>query len=184
MRESQLDINDLYHQLLSGNGMIKEQLFSALAGRFRLITRQRIRNRDDAAEVVQKALMTVAEKYKEIEIKTSFAAWANQVLNNKILDHYRAQGRSVDRLVPLDESGQKLSNPGSDPDMIRRLIDCLREVRQKNTGFGRALVLHYQGFTVTEMCEKVGVERDRFYKVLSAARKLLRMCLDSEGPDR
>jgi RNA polymerase sigma factor (sigma-70 family) len=176
-----LDINSLHSQAQSGNEAAQEQLFSVLAGRFRLVTRQRIRNRDDAAEVVQKALMTVAEKYKEVEIETSFAAWANQVLNNKILDHYRAQGRNTERLVPLEDSGSEIASPPSDPDMIRRLVECLKIVRAANKRFGRALVLHYQGFTVVEMCESLGVERSRLYKVLSAARKQLRMCLDSEG---
>lgn len=178
-----MGINDIYSQLISGNEAVKKQFFSMLTGRFRLITRQRIRNRDDAAEVVQKALMTVAEKYRDIEIETSFAAWANQVLNNKILDHYRAQGRRSERLVPLEESGQGLANPVSDPDMKRRLVDCLKKVREANKRFGRVLVLHYQGFTVVEICERMGVDRTRQYKDLSKARALLRTCLANGEQD-
>jgi RNA polymerase sigma factor (sigma-70 family) len=179
-----LDINDLYNQLQSGNKEAEEELFSALTGRFRLITRHSIQNRDDAAEVVQKALMTVAEKYRDVEIETSFVAWANRVLNNKILDHYRAQGRQSERLVPLDESGQGLVSPVSDPDMKRRLVDCLKKVREANKRFGRALVLHYQGFRVVEICERMGVDRSRLYKDLSKARTLLRKCLDSGESDQ
>lgn len=134
--------------------------------------------------MVQKALMTVAEKCRVIEIETSFVAWANSVLNNKILDYYRSQGRRSDRLVSLSEFGLESVNPTSDPDMERKLLYCLKKVVQANVQFGRALVLHYQGFSVLELCEKMKIDRDRLYKHLSRARALLRKCLDGEGTDR
>ena len=76
-----LGINKLHSQLCSGDNTAEERLFSTLSERFKLFARQRVRNEQDAEEIVQDALTTIARRYKEIDFQTSFAAWQIQAWN-------------------------------------------------------------------------------------------------------
>ena len=177
-----LDIDDLHRQSLTGDKQQEKRLFEFLAGRFRLIARHSIRNRDDAAEVAQNALMAVTENYRTAEVRTSFAAWSNSILRNKIVDYYRALGRSSNQTVSMDDSTPEPIDPPQDSEMRRRLLDCLKYVRKVNVQFGRVLVLHYQGFRTAEVCRKLNVSSERLYKILFRARAALRTCLNDGAP--
>ena len=86
-----MELSDLLHEAVSGDLTAEQKLFAFLAARFDVFAQQRIWARDDAQDVVQDALATIAAKYKTVEIETSFVAWAHQVLSNKIMDYVKVQ---------------------------------------------------------------------------------------------
>ena len=172
-----LSINEIYELARTGDRSAEERLFERLRARFRLFAEHKIREAQDAEEVVQDALLTVAEKYKDIEFEVSFAAWAHQVLNNKLLSFYKSQSRRVKRQTPMIEEGSVPPPPQADPLFESQLLDCLRKVCLANPRHARILNLHYHGYSVAEICERLGLTRTNFYSILSRARSMLENCL-------
>lgn len=176
-----MEINELQAIARAGDRSAEDELFARLIARFRLFARQRIRNEADAEEVIQDTLKTIFEKYREIDFESSFAAWAYQVLTYKLKTYLSTRTRR-DRKLEEERSrlgGRAAAN--AEPDLERRLQDCLRQVNRANQRHARILNLHYHGYTVAEICARLQLTRTNFYTILSRARTMLADCLDKGG---
>lgn len=172
-----MDINSLQNAARHGDRTAENDLFQYLHARFRLFAQRKLRDREDAEEVVQDALKTVLEKYREIEFEISFAAWAYRVLENKILTFHRTRKRRQEHQEDLARRAGSSERDRSDGDLEVRLLECLRKLNEVNRRHARILVLKYQGFSVSEICERLGITRTNLYTLLSRARSLLELCL-------
>jgi RNA polymerase sigma factor (sigma-70 family) len=168
----------LHKEARTGDADAEERLFEYLSARLRLFVLQRVRNEQDCEEIVQEALRTILEKYKDIEFQKSFAAWAYRVLENKILAHFKAKRLEEKKLAHVTgHMGQRRSaNP--DATLETKLLECLHKLGDVNRRYARILNLHYQGYTVTEICEKLNLTHTNLYTILSRARSLLLTCLE------
>ena len=81
-------------------------------------------------------------------------------------------------MVPMAEDNNPDRSSATDPSFKRRLLDCLKKVNQTNTRHARILNLHYQGYTVTDICGKFKITRNNVYIILSRARLMLKVCLE------
>jgi RNA polymerase sigma-70 factor (ECF subfamily) len=175
-----VDINTLHSVACKGDRQAVEELFEVLSSRFRLFVHHKIRNRTDAEEVVQEALMTVYAEYNRITFRASFSAWACKVLDNRILNYLRKKQREsqrIDRGVNLRPNSMAAS-VGADPDLRRRLLDCLQKLCKRNIRYARILNLHYQGYKTGEICSRMNVKQETLYSALSKARSMLENCLE------
>jgi RNA polymerase sigma factor (sigma-70 family) len=173
-----LDINELHNQARGGRDQAENRLFDRLTARFRYFTQQKIIDRQDADEIVQEALLTIAAKYKEMEFRVSFAAWAYQVLENKILGYYRQKHSRGKKVVSQEKEKGIEAKHTPDPELKRRLLICLRKISKVNTRHARVLNLHYQGYSVDEICRRLEVTKANLYSILSRVRSLLHLCLE------
>lgn len=175
-----MNLNTLHKEAAAGNEASKSRLFEQLTVSFRLITQQRIRNRQDAEEVAQEALKTIAEKQMALMIETSFAAWAHKVLEHKLMDFYKS--KRVRSITENDLSEQEVptARVDVDPALVAQLHGCLKMVFQSNKRYARVLALHYQGFETVEICRKLSITSGNMYMMLSRARTSLAACLDGE----
>ena len=174
---SALNINSLCARACDGDRSAEDDLLQLLTVSFRLMAQQRIWDEHDAEEVVQDALVTITAKFRGIEFETSFSAWAYRVLSNKILDFVKkkqARRNLMDRLQ--QETGHE-STWQPDTDLRDRLIGCFRKLHEGNQRHARILNLHYQGYSTTEICRKLGITQNHFYVLLSRARTALDECL-------
>ena len=171
-------LDQLYVQSTAGDSAAREELFQSLSGRFLTIAQRKIGNREDAEEVAQKALMTVAEKHRQVTIESSFAAWALKVLNNKIGDYYRATGRERERHGTVPDIERHPTNWTPNPRLEGKLLMCLRKISRVHIRMGRILNLFYQGYNTNEVCGKLDCTPNNSYKLLSKARALLKHCLE------
>jgi RNA polymerase sigma factor (sigma-70 family) len=176
MAESEL--NALYRLVQDGDASAEERLFQGLGERFGYFAQQRVGNVQDAEELVQESLMVIAEKYREIEITASFTAWAYKILENKLLYYYRTKKNRAGRFVALEDAVPSPDSSTSDPSFKRRLLLCLKRINRINTRFARLLNLQHQGYTVEDMCDKLGTTRNAIYIILSRARSMLKTCLE------
>ena len=121
-----MDLNTLHSAACTGDDRAVERLFEVLSSRFRLFAHHKIRNRADAEETVQKALMSIAAEYGNITFSTSFAAWACKVLDNRILDYLRRRQRESKRTAPGINGNPESMQLGvsTDPNLKRRLLGC------------------------------------------------------------
>jgi RNA polymerase sigma factor (sigma-70 family) len=174
-----LRINDLYNEARAGDDTAERQLFELLLDRFQLFAHQKVWSRQDAEDIVQNALVTVSTEYRDLEITSSFAAWAHKVLENKFLAYLKTKRRQQGRGVDLDSTDFEPADWTPDPSLKRRLLDCLKKVGQGSRRYARILNLHHLGFSRDEVCERLSMSRDQTYVVMSRARSRLKDCLDN-----
>jgi RNA polymerase sigma factor (sigma-70 family) len=172
------DINTLYQQVSAGDSTATEQLFCLLGVSFRMFVRHRVMNGQDCEEIVQDALTTIAEKYRQVQIESSFAGWAYKVLNNKVLDYYKSKRVRAAKTTPMEMAEPDLIGTITDLQLKTKLLDCLRKIHGANSFHARALNLHYQGYSTEEICTRLGIAANNFYVMLSRARTMLRVCLE------
>lgn len=172
-------INALHARAVRGDVLSEERLFEELLVRFLYIANQRVWDAAEVEDVVQDALAAVHREYREVSIRESFAAWAHRVLDNRIRGHVQKKVRR-DRIRE-----ERAGNPGGfahrapDPDLRRRLLDCLRRLGRWSVKYARALNLSHQGYRTDEICERLGITSNHLYVILSRARSMLRACLET-----
>ena len=178
-----MDLNSLQVKARQGDRQAEERLFQYLHVNFRLFAQHRVWNAEDSEEVVQDALKTIVIKYKDLEVETSFAAWAHGVLIRKILDYVKVkQLRAAHRAEtsnPVHWHGQA----PPDPALKSRLLDCLKKVSRIHRQHARVLTLHYQGYSTSEICQRLKVKTGNFYVMLSRARIQMARCLETGAVD-
>lgn len=173
-----LNIDESYKAAKKGDKAAEERFFQLLTARYRLFITRKIWDKEDAEELMQESLMTVLSKYKDIEQVDNIAAWAHKVMNNKILNYFRTKSLHGKK---LDEVREGIINSDSfyqETDLEKRLLKCLKKIGQTNLRHARILNLHYQGFSVQEICSKLEVSRNNLYSILSRARSMLVHCLE------
>jgi RNA polymerase sigma factor (sigma-70 family) len=172
-------LTDLCERARTGDTLAETQLLERLTARFRYFARQRIWNAADADELVQEALVVICREYKGLTITQSFAAWAWKVLDNRILAYIRSQAarnRRIDRDAP---DADAFAAPASDPEVRRRLIDCLGRIGKVNQRYARVLNLHTQGYGTEEICARMELKPNTLYSLLHRGRAMLRSCLET-----
>jgi RNA polymerase sigma factor (sigma-70 family) len=173
-----LYINALYDEARNGDKADEDRLFHSLSVSFRLFVRQRVRDEQDGYEIVQEALMIIARKYRQIDIQTSFSAWAYKILEHILLRHYRSKHTREKVFSSASDGNVPLASWKPDPTLKSRLLDCLRKVSKARVRHARILTLHFQGYSTKEICGKLDISSNNFYAMLSRARKMLETCLE------
>ncbi len=177
---AELDLNKLYLQAKNSEPGAEKVFFEALSARFSLFLLRRIRNKQDREEIAQNALMYIGSEYKSIEIKLSFAAWAYKVLDFRIKAFLKTRSRTDKREIVMTDSdwADSTPSPDCDPDLKRRLLDCLGKIGRANLKYARILNLKNQGHETETICTKLKVTPSNYYSILSRARTLLAHCLE------
>jgi RNA polymerase sigma-70 factor (ECF subfamily) len=173
---SLMNMNELHSLARGGDKSAESEMYRRLRVSFLLFLRQKIRDQKDAEDVVQEALLAIADNQGKIEFETSFSAWAYKVLENMVLRHYRSKGRRENVFVAMDgDCPELLHKP--DPDLRARLLHCLRELSRTRCRHAQIIHMHVQGLSVPEICAAMNVTSNNLYVMLLRARSLLEECL-------
>ena len=178
-----MTITELYDLAKSGDKPAEDELFRHLLVSFRMIVQHQVWSRSDGEEVVQEALMVIADKYAEIDIKSSFAGWCHGVLNNKILDYVKLKQLRREKADDfLRQQPATNANP-PDPVLRDRIKKCFTKICGSHPQHARILNLKTQGFTTDEICQRLKMTRNNCYVTLSRARRMLEACLFHKEED-
>lgn len=174
-----MDIEALQVAARNGDKQAEGKFLQHLTARFRLFTQLKITEREEAEDVCQDALTTILSKYKQTDFDVGFGAWAHGVLQKKILNYYRSKATHERKMSELaaTQTGPAISEP--DALLESRLLECLRKIHAVHRRHARILNLNYQGFSVDHICRKLAVTRTNLYSLLSRARDMLELCLDT-----
>jgi len=177
-----MSINALHDAVRRGEPNAERALLAKLSERFLYFVQHKIEDRDVCHDIVQEALITVARKYRDMTFETSFAAWAHNIVLNKVMESHRKNKRSSERFTRMPDDID-VSVPVNTPDPLleSRLIDCLRRINSASNRQARILNLRYQGFKTDEIATRMKMTRNAIYMTLSRARSLLRMCLEERS---
>lgn len=176
-----MNINELHTKAISGDKAAETELFSILSARFQLIVHKRLWNRIDAEEVAQEALTVTFKEYKSASYASDFVSWAYKVLDNRMLAYFQNVKRNIDRKKSMANYTIRSqdSRYQPDPELGRRLLDCMKKLGQSNIRYARVLNYTYQGFSSEQICQRLKITRTNLYSILSRARSLLGFCLET-----
>ena len=179
-----MDIEKLYLNSRNGCQVSENKLFQILSARFHYLAKLKIRDEMDAEEIAQESMATVAKKYKDIIIESSFSAWVQRILELDILNYYKKSGRR--KRISNEELQNENSEPilNHDPLLKRKLKACLEKIHSVNTRHARILNLIYLGFELKEIAIRLGITKKNTYSVLYRARGMLQKCLETGDPIR
>jgi RNA polymerase sigma factor (sigma-70 family) len=172
------DLEQLCREAQQGTESSERLLFVRLTDSFRLFAQHRLRNRAEAEEVVQDALAVIAQKYKDTAFTSSFGGWAHNVLRNTIAGHIRHKAIRAKLQTQADTALADTVHRPVDDDFRRKVLGCLEQVARSNRRFARVLNLHYQGFSVPEICVRLDLKKGYLYVLLARARSMLEACLE------
>ena len=176
--ESKIDLNSLYYEAKNGDIEAEKSLFKILKGRFELFIKHRVNYSGDFEDIVQEALLVIAQHYKTIEIEKSFAAWAYQILRYRYSEFHQKTIRNKKIRQSLSERPSNGVKPETSYFKLRsHLVYCLRQIHLDNKHHSRILALCYQGFTPAEICRNLKITKEAYYVTLHRARKILKHCL-------
>ena len=173
-------MDELVDKARSGDPRAEKQLFDDLLVRFRYLTKRRV-GEEFYEDIVQDSLGTIFQKYRTETFSVSFLAWSYGVLKMKIGNHLQSKKRHSGRQSELVDDTQVDFRSAIDPNLKRRLIECLREIASGARHFARVLNLSYQGYTTQEICDKLNMTSNHYYVSLSRGRSLLAGCLERKG---
>jgi RNA polymerase sigma factor (sigma-70 family) len=174
-----LNLDQLLTAARSGDKTAEKDLFSKLYVRFRAIAYRILRDSHATEDVVQEAVMDVLRTYKELEVKESFAAWARTVVRNRALKYLESKKRQTDLLRNLSQKAVISSSSSSDPDLNRRLIECLKKLNEDDNRYSKIINMKHQGYRFDEISDKMAIKANHAYVILHRARKALKDCLDN-----
>ena len=172
-----MNINELYQIACNGGKAEEEQLLKKIRESFLYLVEQRIKNCQDAEDIVQDIIITVTEKYRAITFEKSFSAWIYQIMEYKLLHYYRSKYKQSGKNRSIDELDKEIHYLNPDPELTRRLLFCLRKINSANNRYARILNLGYLGYTTEEICQKMTLTRNNAFTIISRARSLLKYCL-------
>jgi RNA polymerase sigma factor (sigma-70 family) len=145
-----------------------------------LFAQQKIWNEQDCLEIVQETLSVVAQGYKTIDFEISFSAWAYRILENKIMNYYRAKKVKESNFSQIQETEKRKVFFQKNPLLENSLIKCLKKIHRFNKDHARILNLRYHGYEIGEISNRLGMTPNNIYVSLCRARKLLKACLNKE----
>ena len=117
----------LLHEIKDGSGAVRNKLMKMLNERFSKIIKNKIMydegmTLEDAKDIVQNALKTVSERYRDANPRGTFIQWAQMVLKNKYLEYRRSHFKHRKR-------SQSLLNEKYEPVYKKRMSDVLQRKR-------------------------------------------------------
>ncbi len=159
-----------------------EVLASKHHGRFRAIARSILRDHDDAADVVQNAMLKVFLRAHTFNGSGSFAGWSAQIVRNEALMWIRRRKRRSES--PLDAIELRRQPDESLPSPDQRLQDerlresLARAISYLAPKYRRPFELKmFEGLSVIEVAEIVGLSEGGAKTRLRRARAKLQESL-------
>lgn len=171
-------MNRYLEQAINGDKTAEEELLRFLAVRFRLFVRRWVEERAAAEDIIQDTIVTILEKYKKENFEVGFEAWAYGILRMKVRQYFQtAMAEKRKFATGLTESHMPKAAASMDPSLVEKLLACLGRLIRVNRRYARILNLIYQGYSASEISDKLKMSQGSFYVTLHRARSMLKACL-------
>lgn len=135
--------------------------------------------RHDAEDVLQKASVTMWQKFDSFELGTDFMAWASTVCFYEAKNFQRLSARAPlcfdDRLLAVLAS-ERLVDIGHREERLAALDRCLEKLPEKDRRLLQAAYIDQQG--IASLAEQLGRAPQTLYNRLNILRRSLAECVD------
>lgn len=129
-----------------------------------------LQNHADTEDVVQDSILNAYRKIHTLRDDNKFGAWIMRIVVNQAKIHIRKNAK----IIYIDDMQEKIDKPlTTDSNEIWELVMSL------SNDLSTVVILHYwQGYTIKEISEIVGIPEGTVNSRLSRARKILRKELE------
>jgi RNA polymerase sigma-70 factor (ECF subfamily) len=154
----------------------------------------KVSDKELAEDLVQDTFLAAVQSFHKFQGNSEPKTWLLSILNNKIIDYYRKQARSVtislkqDKDPFFDEHGEWREEAAPQPwDMdVPHLLDdnefvkILRKCMNKlPVAWLSAMQLKYlQAKDGKEICQDLGITQSNFWQILCRAKLQVRACVE------
>lgn len=171
----------LIQAALSGQDQAREELVRTHRRAAYLLALQLLRNREDAMDVTQEALLRFVVHLPRFDTRRPVRPWLLKIVHNQVRDFLRR--RRVRPTVPLeapegnlaDSLADPVSNPEADArrrQLQRRVWEALSRLSEKHREI--VVLRDFHDLSYREIAEILGIPRGTVMSRLHAARKALR----------
>jgi len=178
----------------AGDAIAENKLFSKLSARFiglaKLILGSRYpalvksTSEMEVEDIVQETMMTISNKYKDIQFEKSFYLWANSVLTNKVRNYQQKKYRKISMEVEMDskEDGPISKPTGTDFDnkeLLEKIEQCIQRMEEVCK---KVMLIFFQGGNREDVVKTfpgipIGTLDNKIYR----CRQRLKALLKPEG---
>nr|WP_182864831.1 sigma-70 family RNA polymerase sigma factor [Rhodopirellula sp. JC639] len=133
----------------------------------------------DAEDVVQRIAHELARRFDEYDSRRPFVAWALWIAKSRVIDYYRARGRSHEVLSDelLGKLADTMARQADDRSLRREALEvCLDELPPRSR---RLLDLRYaEELSIDETAREIGSTSGSVRVLLSRVRTVLASCIE------
>ena len=150
-----------------------EAVWLEVSGRLRRFIAARVRNRDDAEDVLQDVFLKVHDQLPRLEDPARLHAWVYQITRNAIVDHYRRRGRTPEH---TSEYPEDLAADDAEVDLTAEVAAWLVPmIETLGPKYRDALLLsEIQGLTQQETADRLGISLSGAKSRVQRGREQLR----------
>jgi RNA polymerase sigma-70 factor (ECF subfamily) len=151
-----------------------ESIWEAFSGPLRKFIRVRVRDDDEAEDLLQEVFIRIHTRIDTLEDHTRLAAWVYQIARNLIVDTYRAR-REVLPLPEVVPVQPEFEDSSAEAQIAAGLEEMVSELPDK---YSQALLLtEFQGMKQTELAERLGISVSGAKSRVQRGREMLRQSL-------
>lgn len=168
---------ELIRRAQAGDKAAYEQLVGPHLDRFYGLAYQLMRNQDDAADVVQEALIKAYRSLGSFRGEADFITWVTRILRNTVLDELkRAVRRHEEAVEVLPESLDRSLEARAEQKELSQIVH--EAIGQLSPKLREPLVMYdIEGFAYEEISQVLGLNIGTVKSRLNRARESLRQKL-------
>jgi RNA polymerase sigma-70 factor, ECF subfamily len=161
---------------LETSALSTEAVWIEVSVRLRRFIAARIRNRDDAEDVLQDVFVKIHDQLPRLEDSTRLLAWVYKITRNAITDYYRRRGRSPELTTEYPED-LAAADPEKDltDEVVAWLLPVIDTLPPKYRDAMR--LSEVQGLTQQETAERLGISLSGAKSRVQRGRERLRAAL-------
>lgn len=163
-------------EVVGPSGLATEAVWLEVSGRLRGFIASRVRNRDDAEDVLQDVFVKIHDQLPALENPARLHAWVYQIARNAIADDYRRRSRTPEL---TDELPEDLAADSLEEDLSHEVASWLAPmIETLPPKYRDALLLaEVQGLTQQETAERLGISLSGAKSRVQRGRERLRETL-------
>jgi RNA polymerase sigma factor (sigma-70 family) len=179
-KHSWTELNQKVAEARLGSAQSLDEVFEFLRSKLLPIARHRLP--EAAEDVVHDSLIVIHSHFSEIESLEGLVAFSNRVLRNKIGNAYQNRERKSAQLglEDISETDYSIKDDPEGAEMERVVRDAIERLAYKRPDCTRILLYLYDGFTASDIRDKVGLSRSNLKTRTFRCREALREVLSSQ----
>ena len=144
-------------------------------------------NKLDAEDAAQNVLLAVCTKIHSLKEPKAFGAWLNSIIMNEIKDHYSDNAKKAE-FENIDDYSESIVESNDDllpaefvikEEDRKAVMDIIKQLPDRQ--YEAVLLHYYEGMTITETAEMMGVERQSVNRYLVIAREKIKTGLQTQA---
>jgi RNA polymerase sigma factor (sigma-70 family) len=186
--EREREIERLVKQAMIGDDEALGVLCEKVTKHVLFLASHILRDRDDAEDVSQSALLVVCEKIGKLRAPEAFWAWLSKIVSNEARMYIRRNANHgavlnvddyLESLVEKDETHmpQEYTENEETRRVVLRVIDTLPP-RQREA----IMLFYYSGLTVGEIAKAMNIKQQNASQYLAIARERLKREFEEQDP--